>query len=152
MAHEGTPLLLEWSLLEQPQVAAIVRSDTSLAQAANRGLDADSLREQLGRLGNTAYVLQQLELEVQGPAICSRLVAQSAATSSSRLLAEQQVKGKPTAVHEPGAVLADVLADTARLQADRRSTSQSHLPSTALVPRSSNSTCSSVRRSSWRQR
>ncbi len=133
VAHEGKPLLLEWSLLEQPHVRAIVQSDTSLAQAANRGADADSLREQLGRLGNTAYVLQQLEFEVQGRPFVPASLLNQLRRQAVDSLAEQQVKGKPTAVHEPGAVLADVLADTARLQADRRSTSQSHLPSTAVV-------------------
>ena len=64
--HEGEPLVLAWSLLNHPEIAAVVRAEAPLVQAANRELDAGSVREQLGRLGNTAYALEELELDVRG--------------------------------------------------------------------------------------
>ena len=50
-AHEGEPLVLAWSLLNHPEIVAVVRAEMPLVQAANRELDAGSLREQLGRSG-----------------------------------------------------------------------------------------------------
>ena len=57
VAREGEPLELEWTLPAQPDVRVHVVSDAPLATAQNRGLTAEFLREQLGRLGNTPYEL-----------------------------------------------------------------------------------------------
>jgi putative protease len=43
-----------------------VRSDVNLAPASKRALDATSLREQLGRLGETPFVLAGLEMDALG--------------------------------------------------------------------------------------
>jgi U32 family peptidase len=65
-AHEGQPLSITWSLVEQPAISTIVRSDEPLAVAQNQAISADYLREQLGRLGNTAYELADLQLDLRG--------------------------------------------------------------------------------------
>jgi putative protease len=77
VAQVGEPLRLVWSLVEQPAIQASVASAEPLVEAANRGLDAGSLREQLGRLGNTAYQLQELELHVEGMSRAKCWLAQS---------------------------------------------------------------------------
>jgi putative protease len=66
IAREGQPLELEWSLPARPEVLVRVVSDAPLAAAQNRGLTAEFLREQLGRLGNTPYELGQVDLECDG--------------------------------------------------------------------------------------
>jgi len=65
-AIEGEPLVTEWSLLKQSQTTVIVKSATSLSPAQNRGLSLELLREQFGRLGNTAYELAGVTLNIKG--------------------------------------------------------------------------------------
>ena len=65
-AIEGEPLVTEWSLVKQPQISVIVKSRGSLSAAQNRSLSLELLREQFGRLGNTAYELAEVTLNVQG--------------------------------------------------------------------------------------
>jgi U32 family peptidase len=70
-AMQGEPLITEWSLAKQPHVSVIVKSATSLAAARNRGLTIETLREQFGRLGNTAYELADVTLNMQEPSFVS---------------------------------------------------------------------------------
>ena len=65
-AREGAPLRAVWSLEAQPQVSASVQSPEPLSPAQNRGITVESLREQFGRLGNTAYELGEIALDVEG--------------------------------------------------------------------------------------
>jgi putative protease len=65
-AIEGEPLTAEWSLVRQPQSSVVVQSTHPLSAAQNRGLSLDLLREQFGRLGNTAYELADVTLNVTG--------------------------------------------------------------------------------------
>ncbi len=65
-AGEGAPLVAEWSLARHPELRVTVISDAELNAAQNRGLSAESLCEQFGRLGNTPYELAALELESSG--------------------------------------------------------------------------------------
>jgi U32 family peptidase len=65
-AMEGEPLTTEWSLVRQPQTSVVVKSTIPLSAAQNRGLALDLLREQFGRLGNTAYELADVTLNVTG--------------------------------------------------------------------------------------
>jgi len=66
IAHEGKPLLLRWTLVEQPQITVTVQSAEALGPAQKRALTVAYLHEQLGRLGNTAYSLADLHLDMQG--------------------------------------------------------------------------------------
>jgi putative protease len=62
-AREGAPLEAEWRV---GNVSVTVQSPEPLGTARNRGLDADFLKEQFGRLGNTPYELSAIELDVEG--------------------------------------------------------------------------------------
>jgi U32 family peptidase len=62
----GEPLVSEWSLVKQPQSSVIVKSTGPLIAAQNRGLSLELLREQFGRLGNTAYELADVTVDLQG--------------------------------------------------------------------------------------
>jgi len=61
--REGVPLEMEWSL---SSVRLTVRSAVPLERASKRGLDEATLREQLGRLGNTPYELGALTVAIDG--------------------------------------------------------------------------------------
>jgi putative protease len=62
-AREGERLRSEWSV---GSVNVTVESEEVLGAARNRGVDTEYLRVQLGRLGNTAYELGEVELDVEG--------------------------------------------------------------------------------------
>ena len=64
-AREGQPLETEWTRRGSRSVTRGVRRSRWAARA-NRALDGEFLREQLGRLGNTPYELAELELEIEG--------------------------------------------------------------------------------------
>ena len=57
VAREGDPLTMEWHLMKRPEIVVDVISPSALEKAQNRGISKEYLEEQLGRLGNTAYVL-----------------------------------------------------------------------------------------------
>ena len=62
-ARPGEPLETVWRV---GRVAVTVTSSEPLQAAQNRGLDAELLRAQLGRLGNTAYELAEIQLDREG--------------------------------------------------------------------------------------
>ncbi len=62
-AREGELLETEWRV---GKAAVAVFSGEPLGTAQNRGLEAEFLRTQLGRLGNTPYELAELELDISG--------------------------------------------------------------------------------------
>ena len=65
-AHVGAPLRTRWSLRAKPQCVVELTTDAPLEAARERGVDVSFLRQQLGRLGGTAYELADLELDMQG--------------------------------------------------------------------------------------
>ncbi len=66
VAREGHPLTTEWSLAKSPGFRITVESEAVLETAQGRELSVESLRLQLGRLGNTPYELADLELNRVG--------------------------------------------------------------------------------------
>ncbi len=66
VAKEGSPLELTWSLIKNPGIQVKVVSEADLPKAQHRALDAEYLHEQLGRLGNTAYEIGELQVETEG--------------------------------------------------------------------------------------
>ncbi len=66
VAHEGEPLIAEWRLEKHPEICVTVTSQKSLGRAQSRALTVEGLQEQLGRLGNTPYILQTLDLDIEG--------------------------------------------------------------------------------------
>jgi putative protease len=66
-ARIGAPLVAEWSLVRQPAVSVTVKSANALSAAEKRGLSIEMLREQFGRLGNTAYELSSVTLDAHEP-------------------------------------------------------------------------------------
>ncbi|GIK75482.1 MAG: protease [Chloroflexota bacterium] len=107
-AVEGAPLVLEWTLAEQPSIQVTLWSDEPLAAATQRAVDATFLREQLGRLGGTPYVLADLTLEVSGrPFAPSSLLNHLRRQAVAQLQAQQETR--TITVNEPITVLRETL-------------------------------------------
>ncbi len=66
IARQGETLFTEWSLANRPELSVAVRSAEPLDAAQNRTLSLDTLRAQLGRLGNSPYELAAVDLEIAG--------------------------------------------------------------------------------------
>jgi putative protease len=71
IARPGEPLVTRWSLARHtgarnPDSVITVRSPESLVEAQSRAISIDSLRLQLGRLGNTPYELAGLDIDLHG--------------------------------------------------------------------------------------
>jgi putative protease len=66
VAREGHPLATEWHLIKRPEIVVNVASPSPLGLAQNRAISRELIQEQLGRLGNTAYELAALEIEIEG--------------------------------------------------------------------------------------
>jgi putative protease len=104
-AGEGQPLELEWSLpahsTAQPEVCVRVVSDAPLANAQNRGLTSEFLREQLGRLGNTPYELDQLDLVLEGSPFAPSSLLNQLRRSAVEKLVELQSRLPAMDIHDP---------------------------------------------------
>ena len=104
-AREGAPLRSVWSLEQHPQTSVPVESHEPLRPAQNRGVTLESLREQFGRLGNTAYELGEITLDVEG----SLFAAVSTLNQMRRLAVEKlqaaEMHRPPLEIHDPAAIL-----------------------------------------------
>jgi U32 family peptidase len=63
VAREGAVLNAEWSVGE---VSVVVKSAAPLGTAQNRAVSIEMVRDQFGRLGGTAYLLDAVSLDVEG--------------------------------------------------------------------------------------
>ena len=100
-AHEGQPLVLTWSLLEQPTLSVTVRSPEPLGPAQSRAIDAAYLREQLGRLGSTPYSLAELDLDLRGKPFAPSSLLNSLRREASEQLAAHQGQPPQNLVNDP---------------------------------------------------
>ena len=111
-AIEGEPLVTEWSLVKQPQTVVNVKSTRPLSAAQNRGLSLELLREQFGRLGNTAYELADVTLNMQGtPFVPASELNQVRRSAVERLQSMQSQARTATVVLDP--------SDAVRLMLDQ---------------------------------
>ena len=107
-AVEGAPLVIAWTLAAAPDVQVTLWSDEPLGAATQRAADVAYLREQLGRLGGTPYVLRELTAEVSGrPFAPSSLLNQLRRQAVAQLQAQQEARA--LVVNEPLAVLREMM-------------------------------------------
>jgi len=104
-ARVGAPLETRWTLAARPDLAVTVCSAEPLAPAQSRALDADFLREQLGRLGNTPYALGRLEADVQGNPFAPASLLNQLRRDAVDQLAALQSRPPAGPVHEPQEIL-----------------------------------------------
>ncbi len=108
-AVEGAPLVLAWTLAEQPAIQVTLWSDEPLAAASQRAVDAAFLREQLGRLGGTPYMLADLTLDVSGrPFAPSSLLNHLRRQAVAQLQTQQEARS--VVVNDPIDALSETLA------------------------------------------
>lgn len=108
-AHEGTPLLMEWVLIEHPDVRVTVRSDLPLDTAQRRSLNAEELHEQLGRLGNTPYELANMQIDLSGNPFAPSSLLNTLRREAVEQLATLQRKPRQITVLDPLATLETAL-------------------------------------------
>jgi len=113
-AHEGAPLVVEWTLVEQPHVRVTVRSADSLVPAQKRAITVELVREQLGRLGNTPYKLTDVQLDVLGRPFAPSSMLNDLRRQAVEKLAELQGQPRPIYVHDPLGALTTTLAQIVR--------------------------------------
>ncbi|MDZ4766020.1 MAG: U32 family peptidase [Chloroflexota bacterium] len=90
VAKAGEPLQLTWTVTKHPEISAHVQADEPLARANNRGVTAETLHQQLDRLGSTAYRLDGLTAELAGdPFIPSSLLNRLRQAAVEELVRQQ---------------------------------------------------------------
>ena len=94
-ARPGAALVTEWRV---GGVGVAVESAAPLGEARNRGVDVEYLRAQLGRLGNTAYELGEVSLEVEGAPFAPSSMLNQVRRRAVEMLQERQAYRKPAAV------------------------------------------------------
>lgn len=107
-AHEGAPLILEWSLVAQPEIRVTVIADDPLGSAQNRGLTTEFLREQLGRLGHTPYELAGLEVNLGGNPFAPSSLLNQLRRQAVEKLADLQSQ-PPLTINDPLATLEQMI-------------------------------------------
>ncbi len=119
IAREGHPLETEWHLVKRPEIMVEAASPFPLAPAQNRAISREVLQEQLGRLGNTAYELTELEIEIAGspfaPASLLNQMRRDAVDRLQKLQAQQSLR----TVNDPSALLAARYCSPAQSAADK---------------------------------
>lgn len=126
LAHEGEPLELTWQVLKQPEFSVTVASEDALGRANNRGVTEDYLRQQLNRLGSTAYALEVLTVDLAGePFIPSSLLNRLRQQATEELV-RQQARLADAATNDPLQTLDAALASVERTTAAPQ-TPQLHL-------------------------
>lgn len=115
VAHVGAPLEAEWALAEQPDVRVAVYSDEPLPPAQNRALDAEYLREQFGRLGNTPYELADILFDLGGRPFAPASLLNALRRQAVEQLIEQQSRPRTMVIDDPLATLEAALSQIARV-------------------------------------
>lgn len=96
VACEGQPLVLIWTLANNPSLSVTVASSDPLRAARDRLLHAGYLHDQLSRLGNTPYELARVDLELSGNPFAPSSLLNQLRREAVALLAENQTK--PSAI------------------------------------------------------
>jgi putative protease len=128
VAREGQPLELTWELAKKPEITISVKSDELLTRADRRSVTAEYLLQQLGRLGNTAYRLEVLRVEIAGNPFIPNSLLNRLRQEAVQQLIRQQARTQQTVTHNPVSTLGNALSRVAR-QPDMAppSTAQLHL-------------------------
>ncbi|MCB9453761.1 MAG: U32 family peptidase [Anaerolineaceae bacterium] len=117
VAHEGEPLALTWTLANQPEITVTVQSPEPLTRANNRGVTTEYLQGQLGRLGNTAYGLETLTVEISGEPFIPNSLLNRLRQEAVEQLTRQQAEPPGLVTHDPTRVLDETLSTIIRQDA-----------------------------------
>lgn len=109
IARAGAPLALRWTLVDRPDLTVAVQSAEPLTTAQNRPLDEATLRDQLGRLGDTAYQLVELTAVIEGNPFVPVSLLNQLRRQATAALAELQGQPPAITIHDPARVLDEML-------------------------------------------
>ena len=109
-AREGEPMQIDCWLLEKPQIKVTVHSAEPLGVAQNRALTRDFLADQLGRLGNTAYELAELDAQIVGNPFAPASLLNQLRRDAVEQLVALQGREREITVGEPLSVLGMLVA------------------------------------------
>lgn len=109
IASEGQPLSIQWQLAKYPDIQTTVTSDEPLQRANNRPLTVDYLQQQLGRLGNTPYILHSINATIDGQPFIPSSVLNRVRQQAVEMLQQQQAASKIIETQSPLTVLANAL-------------------------------------------
>jgi len=112
VAHEGQTLRTQWRL-ERPSICVLVESAQRLGVAQNRALTAELLCEQFARLGNTAYELAEVDLDLQGSPFAPASLLNQLRRQAVDRLQEAQARSKTGVVQAADAVAERALRNVA---------------------------------------
>lgn len=127
-AHEGERLELNFSLLNSPDVSVKVQSDEILPAAKNRATNQDLLRDQLGRLGNTAYELAELEADIKGQPFAPSSLLNDLRRQAVEILTALQTQLQRITINDAKATLSSALsAIRTNSEANKNGSPQLHL-------------------------
>ncbi|MBI5957813.1 MAG: U32 family peptidase [Chloroflexi bacterium] len=127
VAEVGQPLEITWQLIEKPELKVTVKSDDVLAPANNRGVTVEFLRAQLDRLGNTAYRLETLLVDIVGEPFVPSSLLNRLRQAAVQQLVEQQAKTPNGVIHNPIHTLESALSAVAYQQNTPSDAVQLHL-------------------------
>jgi U32 family peptidase len=105
-ARIGEVLVTRWQVLAEPDSVVEISSAIALPAAQNRALEAEYLREQFGRLGNTPYELATLELDVEGTPFAPASLLSTLRQQAVAALGGQQGEPRSVPAAEPLQTLA----------------------------------------------
>lgn len=109
-ASAGTALEMRWTLIDQPALSVVVRSETPLTTAQNRPLDEATLRDQLSRLGDTPYILSELSAVIEGNPFVPVSLLNQLRRQATTQLAELQSQLPVLTILNPDQVVDEALA------------------------------------------
>ncbi len=102
VAVEGAPLVCTWTV---GKLSVTVQSAQVLERAQNRAICDQTVREQFSRLGNTAYELAALELEVTGSPFAPASMLNRLRRDAVERLQARQSEPPPMSLRDPLAEL-----------------------------------------------
>jgi putative protease len=116
VARVGQPLRLTWTLARQSQVTVSVTSSDPLTRANSRSVTTEYLRQQVDRLGNTAYRLDELTADIVGDPFIPTSLLNRLRQEAVEQLARQQAQTHASVTHDPIDTLDTALAAVTHTQ------------------------------------
>jgi putative protease len=133
-AHAGAPLVVDWELVNRPQIRTTVQSPAPLDTAQQRAADAAYLADQLGRLGATPYALAELSADIQGQPFAPASLLNQLRRQAIEQLVAQQTAAPLAELNDPLVAVAEMRA-AYNVVADARPSPLAPRPSLHLLVR-----------------
>jgi collagenase-like PrtC family protease len=139
-AYVGAPLLTVWTVVDHPDVRVSVSSTEPLVAARGQTVSKELVREQLGRLGHTAYELADVVLDARGGPFVSNSLLNQLRRQAVELLVERQGRSRPIITHDPQQALDALSTHTSsavQLRMEPMRSALTQVPPAAALPKES---------------